>query len=276
MRWLTLSLTAVFVMFCSSAPAAIIVDPKNVGATDVHVDFVSDPPLVARVGLSAHGELLIDDGSVARGLTTDLRIAQAIGSVGVLTVDGPESVLQVRGVWVGGGGNGKLSISNAGTVEHFNTVPIYIGGPGQGYIEVDGLGSTFSDPVLHVRVGILTITDGGLVSPRLLYTGADGFVNMATGGMLALSGEAAGSISEFLDLVEGTDAIRYWDTSLPGWAPITIATEGTDYTLEYLTTGDLAGYTKLTVFTPIPEPMTWMLLAMFALAMMVHYRLVRS
>ena len=79
--------------------------------------------------------------------------------------------------------------------------------------------------------------------------GDDSFLNMVTGGKLALAGNADASLADFLDLIEGTDAIRYWDTTVHDWADITGATPGTDYTLEYLTTGDLAGYTLLTVGT---------------------------
>jgi hypothetical protein len=77
---------------------------------------------------------------------------------------------------------------------------------------------------------------------------------MGTGGMLALAGEADGSLGEFLGLIDGTDAIRYWDESIWGWVDITGATPGDDYTLSYLTEGDLSGYTALTVTTPVPTP----------------------
>ena len=54
-------------------------------------------------------------------------------------------------------------------------------------------------------------------------------------------------------LIDGTDAIRWWDDSAGDWALLTTATEGTDYWLEYLTAGDLSGYTLLTV-TTVPKP----------------------
>lgn len=101
--------------------------------------------------------------------------------------------------------------------------------------------------------GSVRITDGGLVSVGDTLS-MHGFINIATGGTLALDGEADGSITGFLDRVEGSGAIRYWDTSLPGWAHLTAATEGVDYTLDYHTSGDLEGFTVLTVFTPILEP----------------------
>ena len=81
---------------------------------------------------------------------------------------------------------------------------------------------------------------------------------MSTGGMLALFGEADGSIEDFLALIDGTGPIRYWNDSISGWANITGATYGSDYTLSYETQGELAGYTVLTV----PEPTTLLLLGM--------------
>jgi T5SS/PEP-CTERM-associated repeat protein len=106
--------------------------------------------------------------------------------------------------------------------------------------------------------GALTITMGGLVSVRGTLTvdsdgSGDSFINMSTGGMLALWGNADDSLSRFLDLVAGTDAIRYWNASLADWAPLTAATLGVDYTLQYLDVGDLAGYTLLTVGTLPPD-----------------------
>jgi hypothetical protein len=65
--------------------------------------------------------------------------------------------------------------------------------------------------------------------------------------MLALRGSGSDSLNQFLDLAYGTDAIRYWDASIENWSLLTNATYGDDYTLEYLTTGELAGYTLLTV-----------------------------
>jgi len=86
----------------------------------------------------------------------------------------------------------------------------------------------------------------------------DGIINMASGGMLALYGEADESIEEFQGLVDGSGSIRYWDASIEGWADISGATKEYDYTLVYMADGDLAGYTMLTV----PEPATVTILAL--------------
>ncbi len=73
--------------------------------------------------------------------------------------------------------------------------------------------------------------------------------------MLALRGDADDSLTQFLGLVVGPGGIRYWDDGLADWAVLTGATPGIDYTLEYLTTGELAGYTLLTVCASVvPEP----------------------
>ena len=96
-------------------------------------------------------------------------------------------------------------------------------------------------------------------------TDEDSFINMATGGMLALMGDVDDSLVDFLELIDGTDAIRYWDDSVSNWADITSATYGQDYTLSYLTEGDLTGYTMLTV-TAVPEPTVILLLCLGVLA----------
>jgi T5SS/PEP-CTERM-associated repeat protein len=135
-----------------------------------------------------------------------------------------------------------------------------------GVVTVDGAGSTWTNNFdLFVGVwgsGTLNISDGGLVSvKRTLYIDSihngDGFINMSTGGMLALKGDADDSLADFLGLIRGSDTIHYWDDSVAGWSDITNATCGEDYTLSYLTEGDLAGYTLLTV---VPEPATLSLL----------------
>lgn len=106
--------------------------------------------------------------------------------------------------------------------------------------------------------GTLDITDGGLVhigSTLTIYSDANGdsFINMTTGGKLALKGDGDDSLAQFMDMIDGSDAIRYWDYSIADWADITGATYGDDYTLAYMTAGDLAGYTVLTVGVSQPS-----------------------
>ena len=125
-------------------------------------------------------------------------------------------------------------------------------------VKVDGVGSKWTNSnnlyVGYERRGTFEITNGGLVRVGGTlnidcYSNGYSFVNMATGGMLALHGEADGSLLDFLGLVDGSDTINYWDDAIADWIPIIEATSGTDYTLEYLTEGELAGYTVLTVGT---------------------------
>ncbi|MDP6634087.1 MAG: PEP-CTERM sorting domain-containing protein [Phycisphaerae bacterium] len=148
----------------------------------------------------------------------------------------------------------------------------YVASPSTGTTIVDGAGSTWNVggdlEVGHNGSGMLEITDGGLVSIGGTLCvdfdgGGDSFINMALGGMLALNGQADDSLTSFLELIEGqaSSPIRYW----AGWDWIDInnGAADVDYTLSYLTEGDLANYTVLTVLEPppIPEPTTLILLA---------------
>ena len=64
----------------------------------------------------------------------------------------------------------------------------------------------------------LLLRGGGLVTSQSLsigaYGGRDGFINMATGGMLALFGDADESIGQFLRGIYNSNSIRFWDSSL--------------------------------------------------------------
>jgi T5SS/PEP-CTERM-associated repeat protein len=134
-----------------------------------------------------------------------------------------------------------------------------------GEVTVDGAGSAWNCSELSFGPeggGVLNITGDGQISvAEILATYSYAEINMATGGMLALYGDADDSLADFLGLIdEYSDAIRYWDDSIADWADITGATYGEDYTLKYITEGDLAGNTMLTV----PEPGMIGLLERFA------------
>lgn len=171
---------------------------------------------------------------------------------------------------VGVYGKGRLAITGGATVDcYWGRVGAY-GRSGSGVAIVSG-----PDSVWACRNGIyvgegdlqnagdLSVFQGGLVksiirdrpadSP-LLDIKADGMVKMGSGGMLALEGEAADSLDQFLELVDGTDDIRYRDLASGTWQHLSGAAYGTDYTLQYHDAGDLAGFTVLTVTAPIPEP----------------------
>ena len=229
-------------------------------------------------GYGGIGTMSISDGiavSSTRGY-----IGYKSGSTGTVTIDGTGSIWanDIEFI-VGRAGNGTMNITNGGTVSNNNHSWIGSLSGSTGVVVVDGAGSAWTNNS-NLYAGskgpaTLNITNGGLVSVAGTLTidpnyDGDSFVNMDTGGMLALLGDADDSIGDFLTLVSGRDAIRYWDDSIADWADITGATYGADYTLNYLATGDLAGYTVLTV--GVPEPATMSLLALGGLAILRRKR----
>ena len=227
------------------------------------------------VGTYGNGILNITNGGSA-SCSGNTSIGYVVGSTGIATVDGSGSTWTTTGSYffVGQQNNteGTLNITDGGVVN--NTRITYIGYEfgSRGKITVDGAGSSlitgetiYSEKHLYVGVdgsGTLEITNGGLVSavgPFIIDSngGNDSFVDMATGGMLALKGDADDSLTNFLTLVSGSDAIRYWNGT--GWDTLTNATYGDDYTINYQTEGARAGYTVLRV-TAVPEPLSMLLL----------------
>ena len=206
------------------------------------------------IGYQGDATLAIKNGGSVRN--TYGYIGRYLGSTASVTVSGPGSTwTNTHYMYVGHNGNGTLNITNGGTVSNWYS---YIGNfwSSTGSASVSGPGSTWTTGsnlfVGHYDAGILYVTNGGIVSVGGALTidfdgGDDSFINIATGGMLALFGEADNSLTDFLALIDGSDDIRYWDDSISNWADITGATYGDDYRLQYLTTGDLAGYTLLTV-----------------------------
>jgi len=219
------------------------------------------------VGHSGSGTLSITGGATVSN--TSGYVGRQPESTGTVLVDGPGSTWSSSNyLYIGESGSGTLFITSGGNVSCKRG---YIGYKStlRGKVAVDGPGSawTNSDSLYVGGSGsaTLSITHGGLVSVGTTLTidrdlDGNAFVNMATGGMLAIWGDADESLSDFLDLIVGTDAIRYWDDGTADWASLTGATLGEDYTLRYLSDGDLAGYTLLTVGT-IPEPGPCVLLA---------------
>jgi T5SS/PEP-CTERM-associated repeat protein len=126
---------------------------------------------------------------------------------------------------IGYNGNGKLGVSGGGMAScGFSYIGYSTGSTG--LVTVDGTDSTWT-------------IDG------------DGFINMASGGVLAVNGWNGGTPGGFLEIVRGANAIRYWNHAAGEWVGIFTATHGRQYTLTQ-GTGDLAGYTLLTV-TPVAE-----------------------
>ena len=201
--------------------------------------------------IGVDGSVLVESGG-----QTDIANG-SIGGQGIVEVRGPGSH------WFNDNSfsvNGTLRVLAGGEVSNddgrigFGTIPDVVAA-----VLISGVGSQWNnsdelDVGSTVR-GLLTVSAGGLVNVGGTLSINDGyfppqtgsFINLATGGQLALWGEADGSLVEYQELIEGTDSLRYWDASLADWAPLTAATFGEDYTLEYLTTGEFAGFTMLTV-----------------------------
>ena len=210
--------------------AGFTIDPGNVGATDVSpadpANWTESTYAYIGDGYGHSGFLLVDGGSDL--LSHDAWIGYSNGP-GVVTIDGPGSTWNViddlRVVYFG---QGALSITNGGLVSVGGTLTI-------NYFEFIGIAIGDSES---------SINDPG-------YNNS---INMATGGMLALNGGNEGdTLADFLGPIQGYGTICYWNETNSSWKAISNATYGEDYTLTYHDSGDLAGYTVLTVGT-VPEP----------------------
>jgi T5SS/PEP-CTERM-associated repeat protein len=249
--------------------------PFGSGGT-LAVDFTDEGAL--GVGYKGLGSLTVTDGIAISSSSGHLG-GLGVWSTGRATITGPGSTWTTdEYLSIGNVGSGALEITGGGTVRsaNANIGSSNIPGNGSAQVTVDGPGSTWTNSgglgigwyvgdIPWYGVGTLTITGGGLVSVGGGLGISSGSLNMSRGGMLALEGDADDSLTQFLGLVGtggyvSTDWIRYWKADVADWAPLTEATYGDDYTLEYLTSGDLAGYTLLTVGVVVPEPATFVLL----------------
>ncbi len=208
------------------------------------------------VGFMGHGKLSIEAGGRVENVFGF--VGDTYGSKGEVTVEGNNSRWSNYGnLTVGNYSEGVLHIRSGGEVANRSGI-LGAFASSSGEATVTGAASRWANSsnlvVGRFGSGELTISNGGLVSVAGTltvgqYSPNDSFISLSTGGMLALASNPSGddSLADFLALVGGTKAIRYWDDALADWADITAATYGDDYTLEYLTSGDLAGYTLLTV-----------------------------
>ena len=213
-------------------------------------------------GHRGEGSMHISDGLAVQ--STFGYLGYESGSTGAVIVSGAGSTwTNSKEFHVGYYGDGTLEITDGGSVNNEYSYIGYRSGS-TGAVTVSGTGATWTNSsYLHVGKygdGTLNIYDSGLVSVGGDLTidddgDGDSFITMSSGGMLALFGDADDSLTSFLALINGTDDIRYRTGS--DWADITGATPGVDYTLTYLTEGELTGYTVLTV----PEPATLILMA---------------
>jgi fibronectin-binding autotransporter adhesin len=211
------------------------------------------------VGSLGNGALRVEAGGEVSNASGYLGLRP--GSTGTATITGAGSKwTSSLSLSVGHYGSGALRVEAGGLVRNTWGYLGQVAGS-MGTATITGTGSKWTNSSgLYAGLsgsGALTITAGGLVSVRGTLTidsngGNDSFVNMSTGGMLALWGNADDSLAQFLGLVAGTDAIRYWSPSIANWSPLTAATLGVDYALQYQSAGDLTGYTLLTVHAAGP------------------------
>lgn len=211
------------------------------------------------IGYSGFGTLSLTNGSSA--LTGNVYLGYSSSGEGHAVLSGPGSTWgsasSFISFYIGYAGLGTLSITDGGSLRTTGSSYIARNAGSRGQVLVDGPASTwiigYDLYVGDSGSGVLTITNGGLVVVRgTLWIdrdlSGDSFINMASGGMLALYGKADESLEAFLNLVRGTDAIRYWDGA--NWVPLVNGILGVDYTLTYIQDGSLQGYTLLAV----PEP----------------------
>ncbi len=211
------------------------------------------------IGYSGAGSMDITDGATVSN--TDCYMGREYDGSGSATVNGA-TWTNNGGLYVGYDGDGELVVTGGGVVSsEYGSVGT--GNISDSSVTVSGAGSTWANSggvSLGGRgSGDLNISDGGLISIggelSIDYSGgADSFINMGSGGMLALYGDADSSLAEFLGLIEGPDAIRFWDDASWSWVSLTSAAPGDGYSLVRGLHGNLSGYTVLTVNTPYPIP----------------------
>jgi len=281
MRYRPVILMTSILVLVSAAGAGIVLDSvaNDVTPGDPATWSVST---MAHVGVTGDGKITVDGGSDMVSDFTMLAFEE--GSSGIVTVTGPGSTWNALGnIMLGGDGYARLEILDGGVVTNKSTVIAmgYLTQTGSGEVIVSGQGSLW-----RIRRGLnvggyepgrLHIDNGGTV--RVDYElridwdeDGDSFISMATGGRLLLPTNADASLADFLDHIDGTDDIRYWDDSTGGWAHLSGAVRDEDYTLIYYDDlSDLAGYTVLTV-NAVPDPATMSLLALGSLAVLKRRR----
>ena len=210
-----------------------------------------------RVGRTGTGLLEITNGAEVTSDSWGI-VGHYAEAVGRAVVRGAGSSWEMGGCRIGRYGQGTLEVLDGGRViAYTGSIGHYAGSTG--LVKVSGVGSAWA-MVSDFNVGgdgtgVLKITDGGIAAAVGMGTmtidangGGESCVKISNGGGLAVNGDVSDSLTSFLGVIAGTDAILYWDDSVPGWANITGAQAGVDYALNYVSEGELAGYTLLTVW----------------------------
>jgi T5SS/PEP-CTERM-associated repeat protein len=243
---------------------SILLDNGVLNTRALYADLgrVSGSGTINTNGLIADGIDLVFDAS--HGLQQTIQLDEQPGQNVTLNIDHQRRDVLGAGYTA----SGTVSLSDGTVIESSEGMLGYLEGS-TGIMNVSGTGTVWWVDILSIGVnghGEMNVTDGGLAKVDYLSLATtdiwgigSGFINLSDGGMLALKGDVGDSLNDFYwsfgRSLGRTDVIRYWDDDLNDWAGVTQATPGIDYTLEYFDTGDLAGYTVLTVGT-VPEPHT--------------------
>ena len=213
-------------------------------------------------------ELRIDNAGSTHSVICGAQITgYGSSTFGKVTVSGSGASFtsSLSMIW-GFNGVGLLYVTNGALVSVGGKTYLGFLTSSAGQVEVSGEGSLFataSDLVVGMGgLGIVRITDNGLVKASGVSINASSAVVLQSGGKLAIECDASvDTMTEFLDQISGnkSDSIRFWNGE-----SYTNFTEGVDYAV-YRGTGDLDGYAVLA--EGIPEPSTVSLMGVVAMGL---------
>ena len=214
-------------------------------------------------GRSGNGMLDIKNGGVVA--LRSVTLGENSTGQGNIKVDGVNSSVSISSLNIGIDGRGVIDVTGGGKVTFTSSSAssLAVNSGATAAVTVDGLGSESAGRSTTIYVGrdgeaSLTITNGGLVSAGHLCIDEDldggSFVNMATGGMLAVFSNVTSSLSAFMGEISGSENMRYWNGSI--WTGLTGAAPA-NYSLTYMTGGPLDRWTVLQVGTaPCSGPLS--------------------
>jgi len=205
--------------------------------------------------------LNVAGGSLFDGNGQTVSVGWGAGT-STITVTGTGSELRNSGSFSVGvnASHGDLIVEAGGLVDIQGQ--LHIGSTGLGTALVTGANSKLTTPgTLYFGqqasgTGTLTVEDSGLVQASGIQFGWDPnpnfhSIHMGVGGVLAVQGShlvnpfQTGGLFNIVGGGSGSAEIQYDNGGT--WENMTGATEGVDYSLTYETSGDLSGYTVLTM-----------------------------